>query len=407
MNKTTHIHPNLVRASIEGVDLIFNKSIYADKVVHRLLKSNRKWGARDRRFIAETLYDAVRWKRLYMEVSGIEHFGGERHITAFLAVQWTLKGYHFPGGEKAGIPGRKTIALRYRKALEYRPVRESVPDWLDELGSKELGEEVWEKELRAQNAQAPVILRVNTLKINPYELKKILSKDGISTYMDPAYPEALFLEKRASVFQTQAYRDGLFEMQDASSQLVARLLDPSPGHRVIDACAGAGGKSLHLAALMQNKGQIIAMDVHPYKLEKLKQRAKRNGVHNIRTRTIDHKKIIKRMYGTADRLLIDAPCSGLGVLRRNPDYKWKLSPGSIRELTGIQSELLDDYSKMLKPGGKMVYATCSVLPQENEKQVERFLNRHPGYTLVEEKKILTHITGNDGFYMALIQRNDS
>ncbi|HER40244.1 MAG TPA: methyltransferase domain-containing protein, partial [Salinimicrobium catena] len=284
--------------------------------------------------------------------------------------------------------------------------RESVPDWLDEMGVKELGEEVWEKEIHALNQQAPVVLRTNTLKTTREKLQQELQKEGIETEFIKGYPDALQLKERANVFKTEAFKNGFFEVQDASSQLVAEFLEVEPGMRVVDTCAGAGGKTLHLAALMDNKGQLIATDIYANKLKELKRRARRAGAHNIEPRAIDSSKVVKKLYGSADRVLIDAPCSGLGVLSRNPDAKWKLQPEFIETIKQTQEEILKTYSKMVKDGGKMVYATCSVLPSENQEQVEKFLNSEEGknFSLKEEKKILSSETGYDGFYMALLEK---
>ena len=199
----------------------------------------------------------------------------------------------------------------------------------------------------------------------------------------------------------------MFEVQDASSQLVAAYLDVAPGMKVVDTCAGAGGKTLHLASLMKNKGQIIAMDIYESKLKKLKVRAKRNGVHNITNRVIESTKPLKKLEGKADRVLIDAPCSGLGVLRRNPDSKWKLQPEFLDSIRDTQQEILQQYSKMVKPGGKLVYATCSVLPSENQLQVDKFLTSELGksFTFVKDNKVFAHTSGFDGFYMALLKRD--
>jgi 16S rRNA (cytosine967-C5)-methyltransferase len=176
--------------------------------------------------------------------------------------------------------------------------------------------------------------------------------------------------------------------------------------KVIDTCAGAGGKTLHLSALMENKGQIIAMDIYESKLRKLKVRAKRNKAHNIDMRVIDSTKPIKKLQGKADRVLIDAPCSGLGVIRRNPDSKWKLQPEFIENIKKIQQDILQQYSTMVKPGGKMVYATCSILPSENQNQIKTFLTSEAGkeFIFVSDKKVFAHISGFDGFYMALLER---
>ena len=228
----------------------------------------------------------------------------------------------------------------------------------------------------------------------------------IETEFIKDYPDALVLKERANVFLTQAFKDGLFEVQDASSQLVARFLDVEPGMRVVDTCAGAGGKTLHMASLMENKGQLIAMDLYESKLKQLKLRAKRNSAFNIEYRIIDSTKVIKKLHEKADRVLIDAPCSGLGVLKRNPDSKWKLQPEFIDNIKKTQAEVLENYSKIVKPGGKLVYATCSVLPSENQEQVKHFLTTDIGkeFTFVKESKILASECGFDGFYMALLDR---
>ena len=252
-----------------------------------------------------------------------------------------------------------------------------------------------------------LVLRANhTLKTNKKDLQLKLQSEDIETEFINNYPYALKLKERANVFKTEAFKDGWFEVQDASSQLVADFLDVQPGMKVVDTCAGAGGKTLHIAALMQNKGQVIAMDIYESKLKKLKTRAKRNGVHNFDMRVIDSTKPIKKLYDKADRVLIDAPCSGLGVLRRNPDAKWKLEPEFLDSIRVTQQEVLQQYSKMVKPGGKLVYATCSVLPSENQKQVDKFLTSESGkdFTFVKDKKILAHKSGFDGFYMALLEK---
>jgi 16S rRNA (cytosine967-C5)-methyltransferase len=277
---------------------------------------------------------------------------------------------------------------------------------MDKLGVKELGEKKWEKELAAQNEQARVILRVNTLKTTREKLRAILMDLNIDTEMPKEYPDALILKERANVFLTDAFKEGLFEVQDASSQLVARFLEVEPGMRVVDTCAGAGGKTLHMASLMENKGQLIAMDLYESKLKQLKLRAKRNSAFNIEYRIIDSTKVIKKLYDKADRVLIDAPCSGLGVLKRNPDSKWKLEPEFIDNIKKTQAEVLENYSRIVKPGGKLVYATCSVLPSENQEQVKRFLATETGkeFTFVKDQNILASESGFDGFYMALLER---
>lgn len=400
------LHRNISFAVIDGLMLIFNEGQYADKVIQQLLKRDKRWGARDRAFVAETTYDIVRWKRLYAEIADVKEPFDRDNIWRMFAVWATLKGIKLPDWSYFENTPTRKIKGRFDDLSKIRKFKESIPDWMDDIGEKELGNDIWTKEISALNEQADVILRVNTLKTTKEKLQAVLFDLDIETDFIPNYPDALKLKERANVFQTDAFKDGHFEVQDASSQLVARFLNVEPGMRVVDACAGAGGKALHLAALMENKGQVIAMDIYGNKLNELKRRAKRNGVFNVETRTIDSTKVIKKLHDKADRVLIDAPCSGLGVLRRNPDAKWKLQPEFIDKIKETQQEILQQYSKMVKAGGQMVYATCSILPSENQDQVKAFLASEAGhdFTFLRDEKRLAHITGFDGFYMALLQK---
>lgn len=397
------LHRTLAFAVVDSLKLIFNEDRYASKVVEKVLKRDKRWGARDRKFIAETIYEMVRWKRLYNEIAGTkEHYTAENLWKNF-AVFAVLKGYTLPDWNQfIDTPVRK-IKGRFDELLNTRKFKESIPDWLDELGIAELGEK-WDSEINALNKQAKVILRVNTLKTNKLKLQKDLLAEGVETILLKKYPNALELVVRKNVFITDAFRNGHFEVQDASSQLVAPFLEVEEGMRVIDACAGAGGKALHLASLMHNKGQIIALDIYANKLKELKRRAKRNGAHNIETRAILNSKTIKKLRGSADRVLIDAPCSGLGVLKRNPDAKWKLQPEFLENIKNTQAEILNSYSQLVKVGGKLVYATCSIFPSENEEQVKKFLANHKEYKFISESKVSPNETGYDGFYMALLER---
>ncbi|WP_268224013.1 RsmB/NOP family class I SAM-dependent RNA methyltransferase [Sinomicrobium oceani] len=400
------LHRNLVFTVIDALDFIFNQGEYADKVVAKALKKDKRWGSSDRRFVAETIYDIVRWKRLYAEIADVKEPFSRDNFWRIFAVWAVLRGYKIPDWKQLeGTPTRR-IKGRFEELSKIRKFRESIPDWMDETGAKELGEATWDKEIAAQNEQADVVLRVNTLKTNVKSLQNILAEQEIRTKTLKAYPDALILEERANVFLTDAFREGLFEVQDASSQRVAPLLDVQPGMRVVDACAGAGGKTLHLASLMQNKGQIIAMDLYESKMKQLKTRAKRNGAFNIEYRIIENNKVIKKLHDKADRVLIDAPCSGLGVLRRNPDTKWKLQPEFIDNIRKTQQDILQSYSRMVRPGGKLVYATCSVLPSENQEQIRTFLKSENGkdFQLEKDHKILASVSGFDGFYMALLQK---
>ena len=400
------LHRNLVFATIDSLHLIFNENKQADKVLKNTLKRDKRWGARDRGFIAETTYDIVRWKRLYSKIAEVKEPFNRANLFRLFTVWATLKGIQIPDWPQFENTPTRKIKGKFDEFSKIRKYKESVPDWLDDLGQKELGKK-WDKEIHSLNQLADVILRVNTLKTTKEKLQNNLQELEIETENIKGYPQALKLVKRTNVFVTEAFKNGWFEVQDASSQKVAKFLNPKPGTRVVDTCAGAGGKSLHIAALMDNKGQVIALDIYENKLKELKRRAKRNGAHNIETRTIDSSKVIKKLIQKADKILIDAPCSGIGVLKRNPDSKWKLQPEFLETIKNTQREILDSYSRMVKPGGQMVYATCSILPSENEKQVQDFLERKSGkdFKFVKDEKVFPSESGFDGFYMALLQKN--
>lgn len=395
------LHKNLVIGVIYTLDNIFNNNIYADKAIEKTLKSNKKWGSKDRGFIAETCYDIVRWKRLYSEIADIKSPYNSNELWKFFSVWAVLRGIPIPNWKEfENIPKRK-IKGKFDSLSKIRKFRESIPNWLDKIGSQELGEKKWEKELNELNKSNSVVIRTNTHKITKNQLKKVLTNEGIETNTIKDYPNALVLKKRCNLFVRESFKKGFYELQDASSQLVAPFLELEKGMRVCDVCAGAGGKTLHLSCLMENKGKIIAMDINQYKLNELRKRSKRNGAFNIQTKLIDNLKSVKKLYGKFDRLLIDAPCSGLGVLKRNPDAKWKLNLDFIQRVREKQLHILKKYSPLLKKGGKLVYATCSILPSENEIQIKKFLKSEEGKNFdFEDENKINPSDGFDGFYMA-------
>ncbi len=402
-NAHPKLHPLLARAVAQALRSIFVENRYADKVIEQTLKQNPKAGSRDRGFIAETTYEVVRYYRLYAEVLGkTPQF--EADFWQIVGIHLAVHGVPLPEWQEFKNLKVKDILAKFKILTAQRALRESIPDWLDQLGSAELSDR-WDETLTELNRPARVVLRTNRLRTDRAALQRALREEGVDTQPVGA-GDALVLLRRQNVFQTNAFRSGWFEMQDYSSQLVSRLLAPEPGMRVVDACAGGGGKTLHLAALLQNKGSIIALDTFGWKLDELRLRARRAGASNIETRPIENRKTIKRLHGSADRLLLDVPCSGLGILRRNPDAKWKLQPEQIEQLRTTQQDILQAYSPITKPGGRMVYATCSILPSENQQQVATFLESEAGrdFKLLEEKRILPQDEGFDGFYMALLER---
>jgi 16S rRNA (cytosine967-C5)-methyltransferase len=388
---------NLVDAVTLCLKQIMVEGKYSDKVLERTFKSNPQWGSRDRRFIAESVYDITRHFRYLSFIAG-----SEKSFNLIFAAYLHEKNMPLPEWPDYQSISTKLFDTK-KTEVKNKAIELSYPDWLWNLCEKELGKEVWEKEAGVLNEQAKVVLRANSLKIKRVELQKKLLESAIETETLKDFKDALVLKKRQNVFSSPLFKEGYFEVQDAGSQLISEFLHPEPGQKVIDACAGGGGKSLHLSALMQNKGKIIAMDVEQWKLDNLKKRAKRAGAFNIEPRLIEGTKSIKALENSADRLLLDVPCSGSGVIKRNPDTKWKLDEASIEKTKTLQHTILNDYSKMLKSGGQMVYSTCSILPSENGEQVKIFLKEHSDFELLNEKHLLPS-EGFDGFYMALLKR---
>ncbi|MFO0323018.1 MAG: RsmB/NOP family class I SAM-dependent RNA methyltransferase [Bacteroidota bacterium] len=391
-------HRILLQAIVHALNVIFIENKYADKVIEKTLKENPKFGGRDRRFVAETTYDIVRNFRLL------------NYLTQQSNDFWKILGTHFILKHLPIPPEREfrdlneKLILEAKKNISDESMLQSYPEWLWHTCEKELGEKKWKIEAKALNDQAKVVLRVNTLKTKKDILKKHLAEIQIDVDDIEGYDDALVLKERQNIFNNELFKLGLFELQDAGSQAISKFLNVEPGMRLIDACAGGGGKTLHLAALMQNKGRIISMDITPWKLDELKKRARRANASNVESRLIEGSKTIKRLENNADRLLLDVPCSGLGVIKRNPDAKWKLNLEFIERTKILQEKILSDYSVMLKKGGYLVYSTCSILPSENRNQVDNFLKNNTNFELINDKTIFPS-EGFDGFYMALIKRN--
>ena len=389
-------YPNLLAAVADGLDEVFNRGYYADRVVAQLLKRDKRWGSRDRAFIAETVYNCVRWWRLLAFVAESEM------PEAIVSAYWA---WHY--GEALDVPGfpfvhAGEVERRLRRAEGRRALLQSIPDWIDARGEAELAER-WPETLRALNEPASVYLRANTLKTERDALLEDLSTQGFELVRDPRGDQALRVLKRRNLWATAAFKAGHFEVQDIASQQVAPALEVAPGMTVVDACAGAGGKTLHLAALMRNRGRLIALDTSARKLAELKKRARRAGVDNLDIRHIDSTKVVKRLRGKADRVLLDVPCTGLGVLRRNPDAKWKLKASFLEEVLTWQRDILDRYTAIAKPDGLVAYATCSILPSESEEQVSAFAKTHGEWRIRDERRY-SPVDDYDGFYVAKLVR---
>lgn len=390
------LHKPITEVITENIRLIFEDDNHIKYVIRKSLVENKKFGSRDRRFVADHTIELVRMFKYYSFLAGTE-----KDFRKITQVYFFTLTDHAPVWITSYIDA-EDIKKRQQEADKKREVKHSFPVWLDLLMAEELGEEKWNHEVNFLNEKALPALRVNKLKTTLDDLKKDFIKNEIPFTELSGIDGALELKKRRDLSALNSFKDGWFEMQDQGSQLISPYLAPTPGSMVVDACAGAGGKTLHLAELMENKGQIIALDVVPKKLKELDKRLERAGAENIKTQ-IAKDSTVESLANWADFLLLDVPCSGVGVLRRNPDDKWKLNAERFKELTEIQASILNNYSSMLKPGGVMVYATCSVLPSENEKQVSSFLKENKDFSLLKEQTIYPS-EGGDGFYMARIER---
>ena len=395
-------HRLLLVAVVDALREVLLNDKQADHTLDKMFAAHKNWGARDRHFIADNTYHILRYKRLFEYCATAEEKNA-LSLWKMLGAKLVIDGHQLPEYDEFKTLVPTDILLKKQEAQYIRKIRESIPNWLDTMGEEQLGEQ-WEKEVITLNQPAKLSLRVNTLKCTKADLKQALQKEGIETSEVPNAPDALVIEGRKNLRNLAAYKNGWFEMQDVSSQLVAPLLDVKEGMKVIDACSGGGGKTLHIAALMNNRGSIRAMDINDHKLEEVKLRAKRNGVRIVSEKNIELE-YIPSLKESADRLLLDVPCSGTGVLRRKPDAKWHLTAEFITKVTQTQLMILDEYSVMVKKNGVMVYSTCSILPIENERQVKAFLARHKDqFELLEEIKVSPADSGFDGFYAAKLLR---
>lgn len=382
--------------------LFLEKGWPADRTLNEIFRKYKVKDERTRAELASRFYGIVRYWRPLSTALGKDTFESVNEVKLLLDTFHKWKAIYRRGGAPSG---EGQVSERLVKFSRIRKMRESYPDWLDAFAEKELGAEHWDALANALNRDAEIFLRTNTLRGNREALLELLKKEEVEATAVEGSDEAIVLKDYVNVFPLASFREGYFEVQDLSSQQVSRFLDVRPGMRVADACAGNGGKTLHLAALMQNRGKIVAMDVSEKKLEELRTRASRNKADLIETRVVAKGKVAKRKDASFDRLLLDVPCSGTGVLRRNPDIRWRLIPDDLPQLMRMQQEILETYSPMVKPGGKMVYATCSIFPGEGEEQVKTFLKTHgETWKLEEERRIDPVSDSGDGFYMARLEK---
>lgn len=397
--KLNQISPEIFKTIQE----VFWTDTYASKAIHRTVQEHQAWDDQTRGLFSETVYDLIRWWRPLWYIIDREPSSDEKDLEKLLTIYlFSKKGDLTALQKKRGLH-LETILQRIKTTKTSRVLRESLPDWLDRQGEKELGAR-WETVISSLNTTPDLIIRANSLKTTTTHLISLLRKEGVLAEPINGIPDALIIKEKTNVFRLGSFTSGLFEVQDTASQMVSRTLQPQPGMRIIDACAGEGSKTLHLAALMKNKGKIIALDTQDWRLRQLRKRAEKAGVDTIETRLLTSSKIYKRMISTADQLLLDVPCSGLGTLRRNPDIKWKLTETDLKRLRTLQQDLLERYAPLVKPSGTMVYSVCSILPSEGEQQIQRFLKTHETFHLRTEKRYWPDTDRTDGFYIAQVER---
>ncbi len=388
-------------------------------------KARRYIGSKDRQAIASRIYGIFRhyahlsWWALLRGVSlnSISAQAAARlQVLAYLIeiekMERAKIGILFNGEKyspnKLNDQERQLLSVTIADSTPPLWVRGEFPEWLQPQLEAVFGSDLL-PHMQAFQEEAPVDIRTNTLKINRDTLQGQLKLEKIKADPLPESPVALRLSERQPLTATKAFRDGLFEVQDLGSQKIAEFLDVMPGQSILDLCAGAGGKTLSIAAQMENKGKLVAMDTAGWRLQKARLRLKRAGVNNTECRVLDEDGLswLKRQKGRFDRVLIDAPCSGTGTWRRNPEQKWKLTQTEIDRLHEIQLGLLHQAAPLLKPGGKLVYATCSVLKVENEDVIAKFLNKNEKFSLEKQERLTPLHNHTDGFFMVTLSIRDA
>lgn len=412
--------------AVELLNECFPAHAPADRVMDRFFRRHTNMGSKDRGRVAEAVYACLRHRRLFATLAGCHEQDAASLITAHLAKDLGFSARVL----ERWVPMLDVFALvEHLRALDPATlpfaVRHSLPDWLADALVSAYGLAEACVLAEALNRPAPVDLRVNTLKANRDTLADALAEAGYPCEPTPISPVGLRRSNRAPLFATSAFRDGWFEVQDEGSQLISLLVAPRRRETVVDYCAGGGGKTLHLGALMENTGSLWALDINARRLENLRPRLKRAGLDNVRTLLIQNEQDprILSQIGQADRVVVDAPCSGTGTLRRNPDIKWRSL--DLLELNRIQGSLLDAAARLVRPGGRLVYATCSLLPQENQMVIQSFLSRTPAFDVTRLENVLSlpstlpspitpdgylqllpHRHATDGFFAAVLERRN-
>ena len=416
------ITPKLIDATTAALNLLLKFEHPADAVLSKFFRDNRLLGQNDRGFIAETAYAVLRRRRL------LEHLLGDEATPRRLVLAALTRLSGVSQRQLEGVVSEKELKwvadLKGRRTDEPGLAEQAdFPDWLAERLLTHMAPAELLKLAQGLNQAAPLDLRVNPIKAEREAVLARLNAEGIAAEAGALSPLAIRLKAKPALQKHPLYLDGSIEVQDEGSQLLGYLLAPKRGEMAADFCAGAGGKTLLLGALMRSTGRLYAFDVSDKRLARLKDRVARSGLSNVHPVTIANENDIriKRLAGKIDRVLVDAPCSGLGTLRRNPDLKWRQTAEGVAELARKQHDILKGASRLVKKGGRLVYATCSILPEENEAIVADFLAAHPDFRQVSAQDILAqqgialecretlrlapHTHGTDGFFAAVLERN--
>ena len=401
------LYRNLADGIVEGVQEILGNRGALRPTLKNILIKNRKWGSNDRKLVGKGIIEIIRWKRKF-DVIGKLNVKSKNYYKNLLVVWSIYNDIEFEECLTFSELKKDNICNNISITNSKRALKNSIPDWLDSLGMKTYGKVIWEKEIQALNRPAKLFLRTNTLKTNIKKLQAYLKeKHKVNTNKVSNIPNALVVEENMILTHLDVYKKGWFEIQDLNSQKISIFTNPKPNMLIIDTCAGSGGKSLHLATIMRNKGRIIATDSSDRKRKQLENRLKRNGISIVEYLNNENEGLLKKYYNSADIVIIDAPCSGLGVLKRNPAAKWHINPNRIRQLVGIQKQILQDYATLVKSGGNLIYATCTIFPNENQNQIKNFLKSKIGleFNLEKQEVLLSQNTDGDGFYMAKLLKS--
>ncbi|MBF6631883.1 MAG: RsmB/NOP family class I SAM-dependent RNA methyltransferase [Comamonas sp.] len=384
------MHPKaLLDACAELVKLTLTFQHPADSVVSRYFRDHRNLGPRERGTLAETVYAVLRKKTLFEALARSGSGPKERRLA--------ILGFHGPRTFlKAALSDQEIKWVDECDAIKPEELmpqhRHNLPQWMADALQAQVGDQF--EELAASMLEiAPLDLRVNALNAKREAVQKELAREGIQTVATPYSPWGLRIDDKPALTKLAAFKEGRIEVQDEGSQLLALLLDAKRGEMVVDFCAGAGGKTLAIGAQMRNTGRLYAFDVSAHRLEALKPRLARSGLSNVHPAALAHERDerVKRLAGKIDRVLVDAPCSGLGTLRRNPDLKWRQDEKSVAELTAKQTAILASAARMVKSGGRLVYATCSILPEENELIAQAFQQVHPDFVPMDAGETLAQL----------------